>query len=60
MLAAGATALDRNAARMLLAKVAHVQSVYTTIGGGAAGSDPFAPQGASEVRKATLTVLLLT
>jgi multidrug efflux pump subunit AcrB len=45
-------------ARMRLMKVAHVKSVYTTIGGGAAGSDPFAPQGAAEVRKATLTVLL--
>jgi len=45
-------------ARVLVASVAHVQSIYTTIGGGAAGSDPFAPQGASEVRKATLTVLL--
>jgi multidrug efflux pump subunit AcrB len=32
--------------------------VYTTIGAGAAGSDPFAPQGASEVRKATLTIIL--
>jgi multidrug efflux pump subunit AcrB len=45
-------------ARMLLAMVEHIQSIYTTVGGGAAGSDPFAPQGASEVRKATLTVLL--
>ena len=38
--------------------VEHVSSVYTTIGGGSAGGDPFAPQGAAEVRKATLTVLL--
>ena len=45
-------------ARLLLGGVEHVRSVYTTIGGGAAGTDPFAPQGASEVRKATLTVLL--
>ncbi|HOE40722.1 MAG TPA: efflux RND transporter permease subunit [Rhodoferax sp.] len=45
-------------ARLLVTQLATVQSVYTTIGGGAAGSDPFAPQGASEVRKATLTVLL--
>ena len=45
-------------ARLLLGQVKHVDSVYTTIGGGAAGSDPFAPQGAAEVRKATLTVLL--
>lgn len=45
-------------ARALLSKVEHVKSVYTTIGGGSAGSDPFAPQGAAEVRKATLTILL--
>jgi multidrug efflux pump subunit AcrB len=45
-------------ARGLISKVEHVKSVYTTIGGGSAGGDPFAPQGASEVRKATLTVLL--
>lgn len=44
-------------ARMLIGGVDHVQSVYTTIGGGSAGGDPFAPQTA-EVRKATLTVLL--
>ncbi len=43
-------------ARVLVAKVNHIQSVYTTIGGGAAGSDPFAPQGAVEARKATLTI----
>ena len=45
-------------ARLRLMQVPHVKSVYTTIGGGAAGSDPFAPQGASEARKATLTILL--
>ncbi len=45
-------------ARRLLAGVAHVKSVYTTIGGGSAGADPFAPQGTGEVRKATLTVQL--
>ncbi|HEX4918163.1 MAG TPA: efflux RND transporter permease subunit [Limnobacter sp.] len=45
-------------ARGLLADVPHIKSVYTTIGGGAAGSDPFAMQGGGEVRKATLTVLL--
>jgi multidrug efflux pump subunit AcrB len=45
-------------ARMLVSKVEHVKSVYTTIGGGAAGSDPFMPQGAAEVRKATLTLQL--
>ncbi|WP_309682005.1 efflux RND transporter permease subunit [Polaromonas sp.] len=45
-------------ARQLIAKVAHVRSVYTTLGGGTAGSDPFAGSGAAETRKATLTVLL--
>lgn len=46
------------AARLLVSKVEHVKSVYTTIGGGAAGTDPFAPGGAAESRNATLTVLL--
>ena len=45
-------------ARRLVAGVDHVRSVYTTIGGGSAGGDPFAPQGTAEVRKATLTVQL--
>ncbi len=34
----------------------HVKLVYTAIGGGSAGGDPFAPRGAAEVRKATLTI----
>jgi len=45
-------------ARQMIAKVDHVRSVYTTIGGGSAGTDPFAPSGAAEARKATLTILL--
>lgn len=45
-------------ARLLIGKVEHVRSVYTTIGGGSAGTDPFAMSGAAETRKATLTVLL--
>ncbi|WP_342617980.1 efflux RND transporter permease subunit [Rhodoferax sp. GW822-FHT02A01] len=45
-------------ARLRLMKINHVKSVYTTIGGGTAGSDPFAPDGAAEVRKATLTIQL--
>jgi multidrug efflux pump subunit AcrB len=45
-------------ARTRLMQVAHVKSIYTTIGGGSAGSDPFAPQGVGETRKATLTILL--
>jgi multidrug efflux pump subunit AcrB len=45
-------------ARQRIAQVPHVKSIYTTIGGGSAGSDPFAASGAAEVRKATLTLLL--
>jgi multidrug efflux pump subunit AcrB len=45
-------------ARRIVEKHQHVKMVYTAIGGGAAGSDPFAPRGASEVRKATLTINL--
>jgi multidrug efflux pump subunit AcrB len=45
-------------ARQLVTGVDHVKSVYTTIGGGSAGGDPFAPKGVAEVRKATLTVQL--
>jgi multidrug efflux pump subunit AcrB len=45
-------------ARRLVSQVEHVRSVYTTIGGGSAGTDPFAMAGAAETRKATLTVLL--
>ncbi|WP_396432308.1 efflux RND transporter permease subunit, partial [Limnohabitans sp.] len=45
-------------ARTLLAQVQHIQSIYTTIGGGSAGADPFAGSGAAEVRKATLTIQL--
>jgi multidrug efflux pump subunit AcrB len=52
------TTAAAEAARLVLGKVEHVVSVYTTIGGGSAGSDPFAGPGTSEVRKATLTVQL--
>ena len=45
-------------ARQLLMQVKDVKSVYTTIGGGSAGSDPFLGSGAAEVRKATLTIQL--
>ncbi len=45
-------------ARLAVMKVDHVKTVYTTIGGGSAGGDPFANAGAAEARKATLTVLL--
>ncbi len=52
------TRATAEAARLLIKAVPHVQSVYTTIGGGSAGADPFAPQGVSETRKATLTITL--
>lgn len=45
-------------AEALVGKNPHVKTIYTTIGGGASGSDPFAPQGAAEVRKGTLTINL--
>ena len=45
-------------ARQLLMQVADVKSIYTTMGGGSAGTDPFAGSGAAEVRKATLTIQL--
>ncbi|WP_082876917.1 efflux RND transporter permease subunit [Hydrogenophaga crassostreae] len=45
-------------ARVLVSAIDNVKSVYTTIGSGSAGSDPFAPQGAAESRKAALTIQL--
>ncbi len=45
-------------ARDMIGKVPHVESIYTTAGGGSVGSDPFAGGVSTEVRKATLTVLL--
>ncbi len=52
------TVAAAESARKAVAAVPHVKSIYSTIGGGSAGSDPFAPGGAAEARKATLTVLL--
>ncbi|NDB98785.1 MAG: efflux RND transporter permease subunit, partial [Betaproteobacteria bacterium] len=46
------------AARLLLASIQEIQSVYTTIGAGSAGTDPFLGGGANEPRKATLTIAL--
>jgi multidrug efflux pump subunit AcrB len=46
------------AARQLLSSIKEIQSVYTTIGAGAAGTDPFLGGGANEPRKATLTIAL--
>ncbi|WOB08371.1 efflux RND transporter permease subunit [Piscinibacter gummiphilus] len=43
-------------AREIVQKNPQIKMVYTAIGGGSAGADPFAPQGAAEVRKAVLTI----
>jgi multidrug efflux pump subunit AcrB len=45
-------------AREIVQKNPHVKLVYTAVGGGKSGSDPFAAQGAAEARKATLTINL--
>ena len=52
------TQASAEAARQLVSQVPHVKSIYTTIGAGAAGSDPFDASGAAEPRKATLTLLM--
>jgi multidrug efflux pump subunit AcrB len=44
------------AARLIVQKNQHVKLVYTAVGGGNTGADPFAASGAAEVRKATLTI----
>ena len=44
--------------RQRISKIPQIQSVYTTIGGGSAGSDPGMAQGAAETRMATLTIQL--
>ncbi|HTJ97589.1 MAG TPA: efflux RND transporter permease subunit [Rhodocyclaceae bacterium] len=43
-------------ARRIVQQNQHVKLVYTAIGGGSAGGDPFAPSGAGQVNKATLTI----
>ncbi|WPB56853.1 efflux RND transporter permease subunit [Xylophilus sp. GOD-11R] len=45
-------------ARRRLQGVAHVGSIYTTIGGGSAGGEPFAGSSSGDVRRATLTLQL--
>jgi len=45
-------------AREAVQQSEHVKLVYTAVGGGSAGGDPFAAQGAAEARKATLTLNL--
>jgi multidrug efflux pump subunit AcrB len=44
--------------RLLIVGIPYIKSIYTTIGAGAAGGDPFAPAGIAEARKATLTITL--
>lgn len=61
-LAPGATLAQTTAAaeetRRRVMAINHVRSVYTTVGGGSAGGDPFANFGTPETRKATLTIQL--
>ena len=45
-------------AREIVQKNPHVKMVYTAVGGGRAGGDPFMVAGAAEARKATLTINL--
>ncbi|MCY4743484.1 efflux RND transporter permease subunit [Pelomonas sp. UHG3] len=45
-------------ARAVAAQHGHVKLIYTAVGGGSAGGDPFAMSGAAEARKATLTLNL--
>ena len=43
-------------AREIVAQNKHVKLIYTAIGGGNTGADPFMPAGSAEVRKAVLTI----
>ncbi|WP_457353783.1 efflux RND transporter permease subunit [Roseateles sp. P5_D6] len=52
------TAAIAEQARAAAAAHKQVKLVYTAVGGGSAGGDPFAMSGAAEVRKATLTLNL--
>jgi len=52
------TTRTAEAARAIVQANPHVKLVYTAIGGGSTGGDPFAPRGGGEVRKATLTLNL--
>ena len=45
-------------ARQIVQQNPNVKLVYSAVGGGSAGGDPFAAQGAAEARKATLTINL--
>lgn len=50
------TYLMAEKARKIVQQNPHVKMVYTTIGGGSAGSDPANSYDSAEVRKATLTI----
>ncbi len=50
------TLASAEAAREIVRRNEHVKLVYTAVGGGNTGADPFAAGGAAEVRKATLTI----
>ncbi len=52
------TLATAEAARAIVQKNEHVKLVYTAVGGGNTGGDPFSPSGAAEVRKASLTINL--
>ena len=54
----GQTKIIAEMARGILKNISHVKSIYTTIGGGAAGTDPFVGADAAETRQATLTIIL--
>lgn len=43
-------------ARRLIEHHPEIKTIYTAVGGGASGSDPFMPRGAAEARKASLTI----
>jgi len=43
-------------AREIVVRNPHVKMVYTAIGGGSAGADPFSAQAAPEVRRAVMTI----
>ncbi|MBX9848563.1 MAG: efflux RND transporter permease subunit, partial [Rhodocyclaceae bacterium] len=43
-------------ARRIVEKNQNIKMIYTAIGGGSAGGDPFAPAGAAQVNKAVLTI----
>ncbi len=50
------TRATAEAARQIVSQNPQVLQVYTAIGGGRSGADPFAPQGQVDVRKAVLTI----